>query len=98
MVGLHDLALTLKEDLLKRVLATLRADCLGLSPVDDREGELVRVPSLRRDEDDLAVTAKSFATMFVNGVDVRWRTLDGVPADAWSIFAATRTSPRAEAC
>ena len=73
------------------VLLSIASRCLP-------EAGLIRVPALRRDEDDLAVTAKGFATVFVNGIDVRWRTLEGVPADVRSIFAATRTTPRAEAC
>jgi acyl transferase domain-containing protein len=53
------------------VLLSIAGRCL-------RHADVIRVPALRRDEDDVAVTAKGLSIVFVNGVDVRWRTLDAV--------------------
>jgi acyl transferase domain-containing protein len=71
------------------VLLSIASRCLP-------DADLLCVPALRRDGDDVAMTAQGFAAVFVNGVDVWWRTLDGVPAEAPAIFAATPTAQRTD--
>jgi acyl transferase domain-containing protein len=71
------------------VLLSIASRCLP-------DADLLCVPALRRDGDDVAMTAQGFAAVFVNGVDVWWRTLDGVPAEAPAMFAAIPTAQRTD--
>ena len=73
------------------VLLSIASRCLDAA-------DLVGIPALRRDADDVAMTAAGLSTAFVNGVDVPWARFETSGAPVRATARTHRRHRRAEAC
>ena len=73
------------------VLLSIASRCLDAA-------DFVGIPALRREADDVAVTAAGLSTAFVHGIDVSWAWFEGTPVMRPASLETAGTHRRAEAC